>query len=91
MPTYREASSVDTSRLAPVGTQPVFARQQNGAAPAPVSPPAAPMEPITAKPLATFDSSLPVIASGSDIYTRQFYNRGGMPQRRFLPMPAARI
>jgi hypothetical protein len=33
------------------------------------------------------DSSLPAVAAGTDLYTRQFYRKGqGLPQRRFLPV-----
>ena len=103
MPSYRDSTNIDTSRLAPVNAQPIFTRARGGGSAtgggaAPVSRPIGdpivhampPAEPVTSKPVSTLDSSLPVLASGSDIYTRQFYNSGGLPQRRFLPVIATR-
>lgn len=74
MPSYRASTNIDTSRLQPVRTE--------GTAMQTVGPTGG----DTSTRSRFLDSSLPVRASGSDIYVRQFYNQGGLPQRRFLPV-----
>ncbi len=34
-------------------------------------------------------SSLPPVASGADVYVRQFYGGANLPRRRFLPLGIA--
>jgi hypothetical protein len=63
----------------------------------PVAEPAPPpMQPIQMAPPSSIEepgvgplmiSSLPAMASGADVYARQFYRAGSkIPQRRFLPV-----
>ena len=55
--------------------------------PAPISPPAPPVEDknvLGVSPLMV--SSLPPMASGADVYSRQFYRGNKLPYRRYLPL-----
>lgn len=76
MPSLNASMNIDTAKLQPTAAGPTT----------PASNAVAPVEAATSNRSHFLDSSLPVLASGADVYTRQFYGRtGGLPQRRFFP------
>jgi hypothetical protein len=55
--------------------------------PQPPPPAVAPIETVGQQGVAPLMiSSLPPIASGADVYARQFYRTGRLPYRRYLPI-----
>jgi len=80
MPTIRQSSNIDRSRIQP--EPPESAMQQ-----LPRQPVVAPAPDNNLVVSAFMQGSLPPQASGADVYVRQFYRRGGGPrQRRFMPV-----
>jgi hypothetical protein len=69
---------------APATPAPQQPQQVQTVSPTPPRP--APMMPIDSGVSTIMQNSLPPIASGSDVYTRQFYGGAPLPKRRFLPV-----
>lgn len=81
MPTIRQSSLVDRSRMQPAEPP------QSAMHHLPTQPVVAPAPDNTLVVSPFMQGSLPPQASGADVYTRQFYRRTGGPrQRRFMPV-----
>lgn len=66
-----------------------MAAESKSEAPMPVSAPAPSMPtPSQLGVSALMQGSLPSMASGADVYARQFYGNAAVPRRRFLPINA---
>ena len=78
MPTIRQSAQVDTSRLQPAEPGNTLRITPNNLVTSIVPPDTSQVSPF-------MQGSLPSVASGADVYVRQFY-RGGPRQRRFMPI-----
>jgi hypothetical protein len=74
MPSIRQSATVNTAGWEPVAQTP------NTAPDTPVLPTP---DPLARSPF--MRSSMPLMASTADAFTRQFYGKGSIPQQRILP------
>jgi hypothetical protein len=75
MPTMKQAANADMKGWAPAPTVPPIAPQR----------PALPNQIAIPQRLPTMLSSMPLMASTADAFTRQFYGGANVPKYRILP------